>query len=91
MQTTETLTEAPCAGSALRRNVMPDLQSVPYDDLCGCVAVTLTPQECAEADRADDYLPRSGQAVVERVIRSGRRERIPNAECLLCYGSGFAA
>lgn len=63
-----------------------DVQTAPFESLCGCVAVMLSTSECFWMDR---LRPAQAKAMTEELIRVGNRDRHPNADCEKCGGSGL--
>lgn len=59
-------------------------ETAPYEQLCPCVSVELTPDQ----DRLMDVWPDRGDAIVKAAMLNGQ-QRHADGECQKCNGTGL--
>jgi hypothetical protein len=83
----QTTTETPSANVAgVRPTGLLDVQTAPFELLCGCVAVVFSQ---TEEMRLGKMRPEQAQEWVHAAIRGCRRDRIVLADCEKCNGTGL--
>ena len=63
-----------------------DVQTAPFDLLCGCVSVLISD---TEEDRFKHMRPDMVESFVHGYIRSGKRDRYVLTDCETCNGTGL--
>jgi hypothetical protein len=61
-------------------------ETAPYDQLCNCVTVELTPEQ----GRLMDAWPEKGQAIVKSAMLNGQQRHV-DGECQCCNATGLIA
>lgn len=61
-------------------------ETAPYDQLCNCVTVELTPEQ----ERLMDAWPEKGQAIVKAAMLNGQQRHV-DGECQHCDATGLIA
>ncbi len=61
-------------------------ETAPFDQLCNCVAVELTPNQ----DRLMGVWPEKGPNIVKAAMQNGQQRHV-DGECQHCNGTGLLA